>query len=237
MSYSILDWDSDFFGLKVAKIHDPLLSLEEVKKLLFSLKIDNVDLVYWPSKEKIEKSEEKNLGGILADEKTTFLINFSELQNNKHTFQYGIDFYEEKMPMSDFYSLAIQSGKYSRFSVDGKIPEEKFHDLYKTWIARSLRKDISKEVLVIQDENKVIGMVTIGEKDGRGDIGLIAVDEKFRGKRYGEKLVNAAQGWFVDNGYKYGQVVTQGANIPACNLYRRCGYFVEKVEYFYHFWL
>ena len=69
------------------------------------------------------------------------------------------------------------------------------------------------------------------------DIGLIAVNRNYRGKRFGEMLVRHAQYWFINNGYNIGQVVTQGTNIPACNLYKKCGYSVEKVEYFYHFWL
>lgn len=141
------------------------------------------------------------------------------------------------MPIADLEALAIQSGPYSRFSVDPKLPEEKFIELYKIWINRSLKKEIADEVLVIREGENVVGMVTLGEKDGKGDIGLIAVERDRRGRKYGEALVRAAQCWFIRRGYEFGQAVTQGGNIPACSLYKKCGYSVEKVEYFYHFWL
>ena len=80
-------------------------------------------------------------------------------------------------------------------------------------------------------------MVTLGEKNLRGDIGLIAVHPDHRGKKMGENLVYAAQTWFRSHGYTEGQVVTQGRNNAACNLYTKCGYVVEKEEYFYHIWL
>ena len=80
-------------------------------------------------------------------------------------------------------------------------------------------------------------MVTLGNKNGKGDIGLLAVGADYRGRNYGRILVQAAQKWFLTNGYQEGQVITQGDNYPAYHLYEKCGYSVEKVEYFYHFWL
>jgi dTDP-4-amino-4,6-dideoxy-D-galactose acyltransferase len=80
-------------------------------------------------------------------------------------------------------------------------------------------------------------MVTLDEENGRGNIGLIAVGRNYRGKEYGQKLVRASQRWFISHEYNHGQVVTQRQNLPACNLFSKCGYSIEKVEYFYHFWL
>jgi dTDP-4-amino-4,6-dideoxy-D-galactose acyltransferase len=80
-------------------------------------------------------------------------------------------------------------------------------------------------------------MVTLGEKEKRADIGLIAVNTNYRGKKIGETLVRASQMWSIEQGYKFAQVVTQGSNAAACSLYKKCGYALEKVEFFYHFWL
>jgi dTDP-4-amino-4,6-dideoxy-D-galactose acyltransferase len=85
--------------------------------------------------------------------------------------------------------------------------------------------------------DRATGMITCGNKKGRGDIGLLAVDASQRGQGLGAKLVRGAQRWFVQNGFGVGQVVTQGSNRAACELYARCGYRVESVEYFYHIWL
>jgi dTDP-4-amino-4,6-dideoxy-D-galactose acyltransferase len=141
------------------------------------------------------------------------------------------------MPISDIEGLAIESGEYSRFSVDTNLPREKFVDLYKIWINRSLSKEIASEVLVIREEDRVVGMVTLDDKNGRGEIDLIAVNRNCRRKKYGEKLVRAAQHWFLANGFEFGEVVTQGANIPAIKLFKKCGYSIESIKYFYHFWL
>jgi dTDP-4-amino-4,6-dideoxy-D-galactose acyltransferase len=53
----------------------------------------------------------------------------------------------------------------------------------------------------------------------------------------GLHLVCAAQAKFIEAGYRIGQVVTQLDNVAACRLYEKCGYHLEKLENFYHFWL
>ena len=237
MEYQILDWDSDLFGVKVARIADPSLPTEKLTDLLSVLKQQCVKLVYWSSGRECDDDEAKRLCGHLVDTKTTFAMDFRSLNLDDFNSIDIVEAYSQSMPIADIEDLAIQSGEYSRFAVDPNLPREKYLALYKIWINRSLDKEIASEVLVIQEAGRVVGMVTLGEKNRRGDIGLIAVGTSYRGKKYGYKLVRAAQRWFVKNGYIFGQVVTQGMNIPACNLYKKCGYSIEKIEYIYHFWL
>lgn len=236
MQYQILDWDTDFFGLKVARITEPTLEEQELSEIISDLKAKGVNLVYWSSSREIEEVILKQYDGILADKKITFTIDLESLNYKKHISTDIVEAFKQSMRISDIQNLAFQSGEHSRFVVDNKIPREKFLGLYSTWIRRSLNKEISEEVFVIRDGKRVVGMVTLGNKNGRGDIGLLAVDRNYRGKQYGQKLVHASQLWFINSGYQFSQVVTQGANIPACNLYKKCGYSVEAVEYFYHFW-
>lgn len=237
MRYQILDWDSDFFGLKVARIVAPRLSTQELSETLSALRQQQVQLAYWSTGRELEADAIARLNGVLADRKTTFAIDLRSLDFTTTIPADTVEPFTDSMSVPDLESLAIQSGEYSRFAVDPNFPNEKFVALYKAWINRSLRKEIASEVLLIRDGDRIAGMVTLGEKNGRGDIGLIAVGSLYRGRKYGETLVRAAQRWFVAQGYAYGQVVTQGANTPACNLYKRCGYSVEQVENFYHFWM
>ena len=236
MNYQILDWDSDLFGIKVAKIIKPDLSADEIKSILCELKQKSVKLVYWASDKKCD-NEIDQLGGKLVDTKTTFTIDFRNLNVQNIDSDDIVESYSPSIPIAEIEDLAIQSGEYSRFAVDPNFKKENFVALYKIWVNRSINKEIAKEVLMIRESNKVIGMITLGEKNGRGDIGLLAVDKSYRGKGYGEKLVSAAQSWFIQNRYTIGQVVTQDKNISACNFYKKYGYSIDKIEYFYHFWL
>lgn len=92
------------------------------------------------------------------------------------------------------------------------------------------------KVLIAKENDDLAGMITLGEKDGRGDIGLLAIDSKYRGKGIGMSLINAAENEFKKI-FKEGQVVTQQDNQAACSLYEKSGYEIEKVESIYHIWL
>ncbi|GAH69383.1 unnamed protein product, partial [marine sediment metagenome] len=83
----------------------------------------------------------------------------------------------------------------------------------------------------------IIGMITVGNKNGKGMIGLIAVDSRVRGRGFGTVLIKAAKSWFISRGYQIGMVVTQRKNKAACNHFEKCGFYVREVENFYHFWL
>ena len=86
-------------------------------------------------------------------------------------------------------------------------------------------------------ENQEAGLLTLGEKNGRADIGLLAVDAAVRGQRIGQQLVAAAHVQALAWGYTTLQVVTQGDNFPACRFYEKCGFTPESVEHIYHLWL
>lgn len=70
-----------------------------------------------------------------------------------------------------------------------------------------------------------------------GHIGLTGVDENYRGRGIGKKLITAAIEYFCKKSIKEIQVVTQGNNMAACKLYESCGFKVLDWIEFYHFWL
>jgi dTDP-4-amino-4,6-dideoxy-D-galactose acyltransferase len=237
MNGEILPWDSQFFGWTVARLTDPKMPLDRLSAVLSDLKAQGVKLVYWARTDALPPSDAQALGARLVDEKTTFAMDLRACSEIAMADVAGVEAYDPAMPSADLIALALQSAQYSRFGMDPDIPSEKAQGLYRIWMERSLRKEIAQEVLVLREGERVVGMVTLGEKSGRGDIGLIAVDAASRGKQHGQKLVRAAQQWFIAKGYGTGQVVTQGGNLPACRLYQKCGYSVDKLEHFYHLWL
>lgn len=236
--YQILDWDTQILGIPTAKILPSRLNVTELAEVLKKLKENKIGLVFWASDSTdiISQQAAKEFGGFLADKKITYhqdLINFKAADFDISQVQS----YREILPTAEMYQLALEIAAYSRFATDPKIPEEKMQQVYKAWIENSTKRMNAKEVLVIKDQNEVIGMSTLGEKNNRGDIGLIAVNPDYRGKQLGTVLVRASQDWSQQNNYRWTQVVTQQINVPACKLYEKCGYGIDKIEHFYHFWL
>lgn len=235
--YQWLDWDSRILGYPVARLTVPQLSAIELDKLLISLQQQGVKLVYWAadSNSMISQQAAQKLNGFLADHKVTYLCNLAELKERQLS-AFQIEEYSAALPDAELIELAYLSGLYSRFRTDPNISDGQFKEIYSEWITNSVNKQIANKVLIIKNKDKLAGMITLGEKQQRGDIGLLAVDKQHQSMGIGAALVQAAQQDFALR-YQWSQVVTQAANKPACRLYERCGYQIEKIENFYHFWL
>jgi dTDP-4-amino-4,6-dideoxy-D-galactose acyltransferase len=227
--FETLPWDSNFFQFPVARINneDDIFLNEEILRNLFK---NNIKLAYYSSPKELFISENKFYEMKLVDKKVTYLKEVLPHATNEK-----ISFYDKEYTEQKLISLAHDSGIYSRFNVDNKIERKLFEDLYTHWIVNSVTKKIADAVLVSKEEKEITGFVTIGKKNDRADIGIIAVDSSHHGKGIGKALMFSAENFYAGK-LKSIQVVTQGDNLPACKLYESCSYKLEKNEYFYHLW-
>jgi dTDP-4-amino-4,6-dideoxy-D-galactose acyltransferase len=234
-----LEWDSDFFGFNVARIESLDIDDRGLASVLRELKSRNYRMVYWsiPSEQQETAGMARAFGGFLADEKVTFVKELAGRDLVLPRSSYVTVPYPDSEPNAALINLALQSGEYSRFRLDPLFPDELFEKLYTCWITRSVRKEIAWMVLVVKDTTDILGLITLGTKDSRGDIGLVAVSEHARGKGIGRLLVADADSCFAEQGFTVSQVVTQRVNTGACKLYESCGYHIEKIENIFHFWL
>lgn len=234
-------WDTQHFGYPVASITNSALEPEAVKRALHAAQKQGYQLVYWASSQEcdINSAWIREYQGILVDRKTTYskTLRAAAAKENSGSFQFVEWNPDEHSP--ELIELGVAAGLWSRFGVDPRIDREKFRSLYETWMKKSLARELSDMVLVVQEgsSSTPLGMVTISVKQGVGQIGLIAVSEQQRGRGLGKMLVDAADRWMIEHGAHSAQVVTQLQNVAACRLYEQAGYKVESIEYFYHFWL
>jgi dTDP-4-amino-4,6-dideoxy-D-galactose acyltransferase len=196
-------------------------------------------LVYWlvPSRYQTEAAMARKHGGILVDEKVTYVKQLSHATSAVPSQSHVIAPYLPTEPEPTLLSLALECGMYSRFRLDPSFPMELWQKLYITWITRAVHKEIAWEVLVAKHGGDVLGVVTLGGHEKRGAVGLLGVAPKSRGLGIGTALVSAAERCFAEHGYSEVQIVTQRANTAACRLYESCEYQVETVENIFHFWL
>ena len=237
-SIQLLDWDTQFFGFPIARVVNPRASAEELRQAVAELRRRRIPLAYWaadrPSVELQALAD--SLGGRLVDEKLTFLVKLASLPEIALPATPRVESYQENMSLADLKQLAVESGIYSRFIVDPRFPKDKARAMFEEWMVRSVQKIVAEEVLVIRDGERVVGMATLAVKGDRGSIGLVAVHESARGKRYGEALVRAAQAWCASRGLAQCQVTTQAANLPARKLYEKCGFRLDQTEFYFHIW-
>ncbi len=237
-----LSWDSDFFNIKIAKIYiDAQMSEKDFNNSLNVLKSNSYSLAYVFLNESNYKSNKINYldDSKIIDKKVTFIKNITVedfdydtnlLQNVKSALFQKLN--------DDILSITYQTGEFSRFKIDSKLPTGSFEHLYKTWIQKSINKEIADEVIIINNnENKIIGLITLKIKKKTGEIGLIGVDFNNRGEGIGSKLIKLCQNYFLNNNINIIEVTTQKNNVNACKFYLKNSFEIKQVDYIYHYWL
>lgn len=217
-----LKWDSSFFQKEIGKIEISRkedLSLEEVKAF---------DLVY-------VFSQNDDLGFKLMDRKVLYVIN----DLKKEPFStIDIEFYDNKNDnYQELLDLTLQSGEYSRFKLDSNFTHNEYVKLYTEWINGSIDKRLATDIIVKRLDGKIVGFSTLSKKeDDMADIGLVAVSRNYRGKGIAKELILNAINLAKIQGYKELQVATQFDNVPANELYKKCGFSQFSLTYIYHIW-
>jgi ribosomal protein S18 acetylase RimI-like enzyme len=226
-----LSWDTDFFGFPVGRL-TASAALVSASDLVERMEED-MHLAYFSSPNELHDLVAAGFDIRLVDKKVTFI---KKTEPSLILADFVQPYDASLWPEQKLIALSIQSGIYSRFNVDPAIATTDFERLYTLWMQNSIRKIIAREVLVAAMDGTIAGCVTLGEKNGCGDIGIIAVNEDYRGRGIGKALMVAAEDWFSQQHYTCARVVTQASNEPAMGLYHACGYQVETMEYFYHIW-
>lgn len=235
--FLLLDWDTHFFGFKIASVKSPEIGLQKLNNIIRELREQDFKLAYCfvDPDDTISNDSLRQISGFLADEKVTFsidLTNASSLTTDDHVSAYKLNNTTEKLK-----NLALQSGLYSRFRIDPDFKNNEYERLYTEWIEKSVERKLANEVLVYSEGNELFGFITLIIRGNTGSIGLIAVDENQRGKAVGRKLVSAALEYFRDHKVTTVDVVTQKANNSACRFYESCGFKIKSILNIYHLWI
>jgi len=239
ISFEILKWDSDFFGFTIAKINDKFISLRDFRNIYKELKNKKVKLLYWPSDLNFSFQHEisKEFNGRLVDVKTRYKKEIKKGDRYIIEGQIFTELYKELKPDDKMLEIALQCGEYSRFKVDPHFPSEKFVELYKTWLIKSLIGDLADEVIITKKDDLITGLITVNCDEGIGNIGLVGVHNDYRRMGQGDILIRTALNFFNENKCHTAYVITQEMNHEACKLYEKYGFTVDSKTNFYHFWI
>jgi dTDP-4-amino-4,6-dideoxy-D-galactose acyltransferase len=232
-----LDWDSGFFGLRIARLHGLNLDNDGLKSALFWCKNNQIDCLYYLADPTdlitIHLLQERNF--CLVDIRTTLaqiLKSKPKIETVPKIITRAGDFND----VPSLRKLASENHTQTRFFNDPNFGVEKARLLYSTWIENSIR-GYADIVMIAEDMNKISGYITGHlNSDGSGQIGLVGVSKSMRGYGIGELLIRTILFWFYQHGVEKIQVVAQGSNIPALYLYQKTGFFISSVQLWYHKW-
>ena len=233
--YEILDWDSAFFGYKVARMVNANAAYG-IDSLVDNLRSEGVRVAYLTANPKDTSLNNAFLaaGAQLVDKKTTYTISTMGLTPFPSD---AVEYYTGDANNKELLSIACQTGEYSRFRVDRNFGPEACDRLYKQWVRNDASGQSGSILYVCPIGSAIAGLITLKNLEQVGSIGLIGVSSQHRGQNIGMALMGKAISHFQELGIFRIDVVTQQANIPACRFYQKCGFEIKSVINYYHLWL
>ncbi len=225
MDISTLEWDSAFFDYSVGKI---LIKPEDILNKDFLYQSVH-KLIYIFSDNLLTTEQINNLPIALVDTK----IMLRKVANK------DISIPDEIIRLTrlsdELLYLTYQSGHFSRFKLDSNFIHNEFERMYSSWISKSINTS-EESVFGYIINNKLAGFISVSTHNQDASIGLIAVDEKYRGNNIGKHLLTMADVYSKKNKLKNITVNTQESNDGAMRFYLSNGFSVLNKTYIYHLW-
>lgn len=236
----LLDWDTAFFGVRIARINQVTLTPSEASLVDAWCTREHIDCVYFLAEDE-------------AQTVRTAEQNAYEFRDIRLTF--GLSLAGEAVPMpavprgmvirsaalGDLKALepfVVNTFTHSRFYRDPHFSQERCDELYRVWLERSIRSEIADAAFVLEFESNPAAYITLetsSEKDTAA-IGLLGVSPRLYGRGVGQLLVQQAQAVCQQRGFGKMTVVTQGRNIAAQRLYQKAGFRTVDMKLWYHKW-
>lgn len=231
-----LDWDSEFFGFGVGRLVGPFESSAALVAALKEAAEGGLRLVYGVCDHEDVASHQiaRAVGGRFVDAKRTYALDLVGVQPARGDIEEAGN---DACSRRQLRSLAWQAAEFSRFRIDPALPAGSWRRMYSAWLRNSLSGQLADTVLVEHADDRIIGMITVSHRAKRGQIGLFAVDHRWRGRGIGRRLLDAAIQRCRAEGCDELVVVTQGDNIAACRSYERAGYRLIEEQDIFHFWI
>ena len=226
--FTLLPWDTDFFGFRTGKIEVSEYNPSEIHRTAASVFTEGAELIYLIIPDELDRRE--IFQDKLIDQKVIFEKSLKSIAADTQ----GISDYNKGKVSAELYEIALESGKYSRFKTDGQLPDGSYEKLYRIWIEKSVSKEIADKVFVYVDDDRILGLITVKIRNGHGEIGLLGIHPDAQGKGIGSKLISAAENYVFSEGLGVMEVATQYGNSPACRFYAKNGYSVKSIFNYYH---
>jgi dTDP-4-amino-4,6-dideoxy-D-galactose acyltransferase len=228
-----LEWDSNFFGRRIGRVHGRF-SPCDIGRILEWCEIERIDCLYLlaASDDAQAVAVAEKHGFQLVDIRITFDVALEQISKEAGaTLRLA-----RPSDLEALKQTARSSFRDSRFYYDPRFEKTRCDDLFATWIEESCKLG-ADFVLVAEEEGQPAGFVTCHAGPGEtGSIGLIAVVAAHQGRGLGRQLVMSALQAFRARGLRFAAVVTQGRNIHSQRLYQKCGFVTRSVELWYHRW-
>jgi dTDP-4-amino-4,6-dideoxy-D-galactose acyltransferase len=233
----LLDWDTQFFGVRIARASTDRLETGSVAAMLGWCRAQAVACLYLladAAHAPTTRLAEENRFS-LVDIRMSLLGDLSRAPAGEPEPRAELGPVQPS-EVEALRALAAVSHRDSRFYFDPGFERAACDKLYATWMDKCC-SDPAGTVLVARREGQIAGYLACQQQDDfTGRIVLIAVAAAYQRQHVGYALLAAGLHWFRQRKLRSVSVVTQGRNVAAQRLYQRFGFVTENVQLWYHRW-
>ncbi len=232
-----VEWDSAFFGLRLARVTAPVLDAGAAAAVVSAGREQRFDCLslLLPASDASSIAAAQEAGFELVDLRVTLERASGTAVPPLSTGSAIRGHHPADIPALE--AIAGEAHRNTRFFRDPRFPADRAADLYRIWIRKEC-EGAADRVFVSGEEGAATGYLSchVGG-GGLARIGLLGVRSDLRGRGTGDALLAVALGWFDEAGHEAVSVVTQGQSVAAQQLYQRAGFLTSRVELWFHRWL
>lgn len=230
-----LEWDTNFFGIKSARI-DFLSDIEETdytEIIKFCRPFAFVTLVNKNNINSVNDFIGKYTAAQLKDVNISF-------KKDLTSYQYGAinhgDIRINNFQKTDMrlVEMAAYSFKYSRFFNDSNLDREKAKQVYSQWVLSSFNK--GNKYFLVYGREVPKGFIVFSIQDEHCLLELVAVSPDCQGAGVGTAMMRGLDYFCVTKELQTISVGTQLNNIPAIQFYTKQNFAYQGNATVYHWW-
>jgi dTDP-4-amino-4,6-dideoxy-D-galactose acyltransferase len=236
-----LDWDTEFFGHRIARVNGTHLEPDFLKSVLDWCQTQAIECLYFLA--------ESN------DPQTVWLAqeNHFNLVEIRVTLERSLkDWNPETRPRATeevlirsvepvdipvLQEIARTSYIDSRYYFDKNFSEANWQSYYATWVKNSCNGGADLALAAVK-EGEVIGYITglVDKTNNQGIYELTGVRESERRSGVGQELFRSGLDWYVRHNVPSLWVATQGRNVTTQRMIQRHGFLTKSCQLYYHRW-
>jgi ribosomal protein S18 acetylase RimI-like enzyme len=233
--YRLLEWDSGFFGLRIARYSAPAMDEGQARAVRESCRRDGIDCMYFLAGPHDVASLESARALSMRHTGIRLVFRLSPLapcpaDEASRTRPAR----EDDLPALERLASALHST--SRFFLDPGFDRAKAGELYSIWLEKSFQ-DPECMLLSAGGPGHPTGYCLARmTSDGTSTLELLGVEPELKGTGLGRALMLSGLGWLRSKGAGEARLVTQGGGPGLVSFYEKAGFTVESVKLWFHYW-
>jgi dTDP-4-amino-4,6-dideoxy-D-galactose acyltransferase len=236
-----LQWDTDFFGYRIARVQGGRLTPESAAQILEWGQQNGIQCLYFQAEaddpQTIRLAEAHGFN--LVEVRLTLERNLSDWdpETRPKASQDAAIRAGNPGDIPAVQQIAQNSYIDSRFYFDRRFSEQDWQHYYQTWVKKSFSGG-AEMALVAEQDGQVIGYITgvLVNEGQECQYELTGVSQAARRSGVGQELFRSGMDWCVQHGIPYIWVMTQGRNVTTQRMIQRHGFLTRSCHLYYHKW-